>query len=1178
MERMNHLRIPSGSRSDSGIDGGCSSSLDSATSLTATNYDTHSNNKTLSVGSEKDGGDSLSSISNIKSENPTLSKNNSESTFDCQSPVSLEDDWSRIESNSTANKPMTNVSHSQVKVKNENNTADERDRFSPVEFPAELQTDEGYDNSEDNNKLFRKAAENPERGKLSSKEEKQRQNEEIVIMESSSVSSETGSWESVFPQRANAEIKESCKTFLNNERSSCIQSSSRNSFSDDLVNQKMMVTSNQSSFDKPSSNSDKATTPISVSKPTASLGACFIDASTLLDEGEIAYNSFSSQVSEHAARNKTPITDEDPFQRQSYNNSAPLNDVWTKSEPIQRLESFHKDFQLCKVNKSVDSDDQISVRIPNLSDEQKLNKRDSDHNVPFDIKDQFSLNNLSRPVSLSMLNDVSRDTTKIDDKDANERQEQERKQGNFLFQNSIQQFSGHTMSPKIPYCEDNHSDFSLPSVYSGSSDPYNDCASTFDTSSQYSSNYGDAHDYGESNKYSRNVLSETETVIFPDTPHNSIIHVNLSRNSIAPSDSAIASLSSSEGYGAPLSRRRSHRDDDGVPIVSGGVSAKDFTPRQSDSPIHARRKDDICPIISQGMSPADFEKPKCDSPVVRRKIDDCPIISLGISPEVLGTTKAKCDSPSVRRRSDDCPIISLGSSSVDFDANKPKCDSPSVRRKTEACPIISLGMTPKDFEDNKIKTVERPKTAVTSSWVVDMSDCNNKNKRRCSESSTSSSIDNLGKLADTSLDRNSSASSHKSLGFYVSLNDMKPPKLGEEILSKSLNYKPNFEQKKKATGFYVDLSNDNSLTGTPPPTKNTETPPINNDKKNIFSMFIDFGEDKKINAKKDSMSKLSSSLPNRSNIIDIRPEDNGITNGSKNHYVFNETDSPVLARRNHSTIMAAGDVKRHSWNTSKDDNPKPSHPEHKRSVSVSEKGIMNIIDKIPLISKTSSMSIDTPNSPFDDITCSKSLSSYSNNSLTSHSSPGASDIPEVMTKSAKRRQRDAKINETFDKSSQGSLTDGILSKNSSPTSTTTDTEDVTFQNENEEYARSAFMETIPETKEATSPKKVEKVVISGPVSGKAHTMETLQATIEKQKQLLDTVTEEVQMSSFVKLSDMDKPMQKFELHHSESMSKSMGSRIGKLFDAKCNRNSWHSMTRSAGNCFDLFVFSYFVSR
>jgi hypothetical protein len=47
------------------------------------------------------------------------------------------------------------------------------------------------------------------------------------------------------------------------------------------------------------------------------------------------------------------------------------------------------------------------------------------------------------------------------------RQESERKQGNFLFQHSIQQYSGHL----IHNLEDNYSDMSIPSVYSSSSEP-----------------------------------------------------------------------------------------------------------------------------------------------------------------------------------------------------------------------------------------------------------------------------------------------------------------------------------------------------------------------------------------------------------------------------------------------------------------------------------------------------------------------------------------------------------------------------------------------------------------------------------------------------------------------------------------------------------------------------------
>uniref|UniRef100_A0A2A4JFV1 BTB domain-containing protein n=1 Tax=Heliothis virescens TaxID=7102 RepID=A0A2A4JFV1_HELVI len=80
------------------------------------------------------------------------------------------------------------------------------------------------------------------------KEEKQRQNEEIVILESSSLSSETGSWESVYPPKLVE--KEICEKFLNNERRQC--------------------------FDSPNL----------VQKSPLKSTACFIDASSLVDEDE----------------------------------------------------------------------------------------------------------------------------------------------------------------------------------------------------------------------------------------------------------------------------------------------------------------------------------------------------------------------------------------------------------------------------------------------------------------------------------------------------------------------------------------------------------------------------------------------------------------------------------------------------------------------------------------------------------------------------------------------------------------------------------------------------------------------------------------------------------------------------------------------------------------------------
>ncbi|KAJ2954333.1 hypothetical protein O0L34_g2591 [Tuta absoluta] len=97
-------------------------------------------------------------------------------------------------------------------------------------------------------------------GRKSSKEEKQRQNEEIVILESSSLSSETGSWESVFPPK-NAD-KEICEKFISNERE----------YSDRRDTGK---TPDPSPFTAHTSSLQQSSTLKSTS--------CFIDAASLVD-------------------------------------------------------------------------------------------------------------------------------------------------------------------------------------------------------------------------------------------------------------------------------------------------------------------------------------------------------------------------------------------------------------------------------------------------------------------------------------------------------------------------------------------------------------------------------------------------------------------------------------------------------------------------------------------------------------------------------------------------------------------------------------------------------------------------------------------------------------------------------------------------------------------------------
>lgn len=971
----------------------------------------------------------------------------------------LEEDWYRLNLSASGNDTRS-ASKLSAKTKAESEECDERDRFSPLRFPLSLPitSNVDFENIENNTTSALRRPLN-DSTRVSSKEEKQRQNEEIVIMESSSVSSETGSWESVFPHRTEiGEPSNTCESFLNSERRFCAQSANVSTETPNISDKRSAMEKADTPVQSPENLPAKYVEAEQTKAKSTSCGACFIDASTLLDDGELMFThshavdatkTFASDKHNGAGtsnQSNCELKNDDRITRRNSDERPPAK---------KREEEAQDDIR--------DQDEtEIDDLVINLSDEQKLSTkqaRDIEPNVQkYDIKDQYSSDVPTKGPKTASGDYCARSEIS---KNSNDRHENERKQGHILFQNSIQQFSGHVMSPKVAYLEENNSDFSLPSVYSGSSDPYNDCASAFDTSSHHSSNYGDrdrdSHDYADLTHFSIGNSSKADSVIYPDTPHNSILQVNLSRNSIGPSDSAIASLSSSESNGISIPLRRSH--DDCVPIVSGGASVKDFTPKQ--------------------------------------------------------------------------------------------CESPLMLRKSENCPIISLGtMSSLDYVEPKPKPKERSSSVAMNSWVVDMSDCGNKkNRRRGSESSSVST--ESSRFSDSKVDRSGSGSSHKGLGFYVSLSDMKPPRLAEETLSKSLNYHSSSsscasaEPKKKSTGFFVDFSNSDSATNTPP-ISSTEQAHKNDDKKNMFSMFIDFGSEDQ--QSRSTPRHLAKSLPN--------------------------TDSPILARRHQSnaiqTTIASDESKRHSWGTSKHDSMQSGHVrEHKRSISTSsEKGIMNILDKIPLISKTSSMSIDTPNSPYDDITCSKSMSSYSNNSLTSLSvhSSGSKTAENDDKLVGKRRQKDVKINETFDKSSQGSLTDGILSKNSSPTSNT-DTEDVTFHNENDETLHASTggsnaMETIPETREAVVLRRSQA---SNDANCKVerHTMETLQATIEKQKQLLNTVSEEP--SPFVKLSDMDKPVPKFELHNSDNRPKSVGSRIGKLFDNRAgNRNTWHHMSKSAG--------------
>lgn len=100
----------------------------------------------------------------------------------------------------------------------------------------------------------------------SSKDEKQRQNEEIVILESSSLSSETGSWESVFPPKMPE--KELCEKFINIERQNSLQCAF------------------ETRATKPTNANMTFQCTDFAQKSSFKSASCFIDAASLADEEE----------------------------------------------------------------------------------------------------------------------------------------------------------------------------------------------------------------------------------------------------------------------------------------------------------------------------------------------------------------------------------------------------------------------------------------------------------------------------------------------------------------------------------------------------------------------------------------------------------------------------------------------------------------------------------------------------------------------------------------------------------------------------------------------------------------------------------------------------------------------------------------------------------------------------
>uniref|UniRef100_A0ABK9MIH6 BTB domain-containing protein n=1 Tax=Glossina morsitans morsitans TaxID=37546 RepID=A0ABK9MIH6_GLOMM len=1087
-----------------------------------------------------------------------------------------------------------------------------------------------------------------------SKEEKQRQNEEIVILETSSISSETGSWESVFPHANasvttatansvsqmpsmdphNMDLSNFCVGFMQKEPLLAVAgkldasdrfheeptSSGTNLLTEpDLepLNRERTysagapVTADTSSLFKGHSSNclnrellieTKGDNPLTNSQTSN----CFIDASSLCDEDEIL--PFSSK------KNHSQIEQFKIQQKATGNANGDLN------SPTKQLETFHKSFARCKVksakedmltpkeeirpksSSSCSSEEGESSKnrnnsggdsASNLSDEEKLWKRDHaaySQNTRELIDEGKSL--LKQPVlrdNLLLANDEVTEPSvslahDLDSSDSSDmvrlRREQERKIP-FSFQASPH-FSGlpslaskliHSNQPPPslanPPNGTHHNDLSYTTDYSSSSPAPSLVWSEHEHRSGNHQRLGLVEDY--------EVQQKKTCSLQPDTPHNSIVHIELT-----------SSNTSSIHRDCTLSSSFSHHRDSGA-----------YCSDATDSPVPMPRTpkrtkfDEANPIISGGACISDFHVKQCESPTVRRKTDACPIVSGGFV-------------------------------SLDFESTRPLIDDCAEEE-------VEMRVKPK---------LRKPLSGIAS-WVVDMSDCQRSERRR-STSSTSSLEASQSKIRE----RSDSNSSHKSgCGFYVSLNEMnKKPHEDENIEEKSLKQNNIAAQMSKSynaptsTKFFVNLSTseykpkdrplEEAKIKLPKQGQNSCT----NSQKTSYSMFIDIGNgDKKLRmngrqeafnlaqkltghrkceeAMKSSASSTETLMSKSNNFKNSIEVESNIAAESKSlDYKINvEAPITVAAIRRISQQQRNQNEanKRHSWsnNPSKDF----GNIECKRSISltnngdtvkskengINSKGLMSIIDKIPIISKASSLSVDSSLSPYDEYTGSKSeLSTSSGGEREEGEAVGMAGI--APANRVKKRRRDVQINETFDKSSLASITDGILSKDISPMSAT-DTDDLTFQQEEEQAIRETaalqqqqpaqqqtssnsqlsvstvnssssrmsniIMETIIEAKETSSPKKN--------LSGLS--LETLHATIEKQKMLLETVNEhaEAEKSNFVKLSDMDKPL-KLEIKSPDRMSTSVGNhrQINRLYkdDNRARPHSW-TMSRSIGNSF-----------
>ncbi|XP_015604321.1 uncharacterized protein LOC107272080 isoform X2 [Cephus cinctus] len=324
----------------------------------------------------------------------------------------------------------------------------------------------------------------------------------------------------------------------------------------------------------------------------------------------------------------------------------------------------------------------------------------------------------------------------------------------------------------------------------------------------------------------------------------------------------------------------------------------------------------------------------------------------------------------IKKRDERAPIVSGGASTSDY---KKPTDSPIVRRKTESTPIVSGGSVIMNEPEVKAKP-NRMSTSMTA-WVVDMSGCNRSDAKSSMTFDTQEGMSQSFSSSDCiksvkkckSQDRQ-----HGSLGFFVNLSNMETKKMTD---AREAEKKEQNGTGKQYCEFYIDMSGKSDSNAkckkqeTVDPSNNkNQSVQEGNDKKNIFSMFIDLSEPSKKNGNETSSESCKGSLikvydkkveADQSKVSDMNESDeNGGSGSAQNHcireqrsvrdnskpsvFMFIESDSPVVRRR---TLSSSRPVfKRHSWNVDKSQSASGNghvgkellfRKEHKRAHSLS---------------------------------------------------------------------------------------------------------------------------------------------------------------------------------------------------------------------------------------------------